>query len=376
MSIAIHLKKVRAKLAERQEPFWAPPLGTNQSLGYRQKGGGSWIARFKESGKYRYKALGPCTETFDFHEAKEEARKWFADLERGVSSDGETVETACRAYVKDRRTEKSEANAHDAMKRFERTVYGTEFGARLLDKLRTAHIKAWRNALIEPGAGKRGLSKASANRTLTSLKAALNLAVKDRRVTASAVIEWKSVEPYENANKRRDLFLDLDARRKLLDAASGAVKDLIEAAMLTGARAGELVNATRQQFDVRTGTLTLKGKTGERSIPLSPPAVKLFKRLAENKLPLAYLLTRDDGKQWNHSDWDELVRDAATRAELPKGCCLYVMRHSYVTTALQSGMSVSDVGHLVGTSAAMIQKHYHHLVDDHVRERLARIVMV
>jgi hypothetical protein len=48
------------------------------------------------------------------------------------------------------------------------------------------------------------------------------------------------VKPYKNAGKRRDLYLDLEQRRALLAASHGALRDLLEAAMLTGARAGEL----------------------------------------------------------------------------------------------------------------------------------------
>lgn len=137
----------------------------------------------------------------------------------------------------------------------------------------------------------------------------------------------------------------------------------------------ELISATRNQFDSRTGTLTLRGKTGERKVPLSAPAVALFEGLAKSKLPLAHLLGRDDGKRWNHSDWDELMRDAAKKAKLPAGVCLYALRHSFITAALQDGLAVSDVWRLVGTSARMIEKNYHHLVHDHVRERLADVLL-
>ena len=100
-----------------------------------------------------------------------------------------------------------------------------------------------------------------------ALKAALNLAVRERNVSASQAQEWKDVKPLPGGDKRRDLYLDVKQRRALLKAATGAVRDLIEAAILTGARAGELVNAIRSQFDARTKSITLSGKTGTRSIP-------------------------------------------------------------------------------------------------------------
>jgi site-specific recombinase XerD len=82
---------------------------------------------------------------------------------------------------------------------------------------------------------------------------------------------------------------------------------------------------------------------------------------------------RDDGKPWAHSDWDELVRAAATEAALPAGVCLYTLRHSFITTALIAGMSTLDVARLVGTSVMMIEKHYGHLVASAARDRLAKV---
>lgn len=377
MAYRIDQTKVRASLAPRiQEPYWGVPLARGRSLGFRKIASdrASWIARMRpeEGGqKYEYKALGAVTREFDFESAKRAALEWFQSRDRGgVDVDVPTVTEACREYVKDRRREKGEACAHDAEKRFERTVYEDPIGRIRLDKLRTDRIKEWRDATK--------LSKGSSNRTLTALKAALNLAVKNHRsIHPIAKREWAEVTPYADATQRRSLFLDLRQRRKLLDAAGGsALHDLMEAAALTGARAGELVNATRGQFDARLKSISFKGKTGARTIPLSAPAVTLFKRLAKNKLPAAPLLTRDDGKPWAHSDWDELVRAAAEKAKLPKGVCLYTLRHSFVTQAITGGMSTLDVARLCGTSVGMIEKHYGHLVASSARERLSKVTML
>ena len=105
-------------------------------------------------------------------------------------------------------------------------------------------------------------------------------------------------------------------------------------------------------------------------------AAALFSRLAKSTLPAARLLVRDDGRPWAHSDWDQLVRQAATKAKLPKGVCLYVLRHSFITQALQDGMPTLDLARLVGTSLAMIDKHYGHLALSAARERLAKVQLL
>jgi len=372
MSNQLHLSRIRMNLKPRREPYWGAPLARGQYIGIRKIDAetATWIARYRDDeGRQNYKSLGFVTADFDLDKAAEAAKIWFKEKADGIKTgDVVTVADACRRYVAERTVSKSAACGHDANKRFERTVYGAPLGKRPLTKLRVTHVREWRDGL--------GLEPAAANRTLVALEAALNLAVRERNVAASQAQEWKDVKPLPGANRRRDLYLDLKQRRALLKAATGAVRDLIEAVIVTGARAGELVNAIRSQFDARTMSMTFAGKTGSRTVPLSPDAVTLFKRLAKDKLPAARLLVRDDGKPWGHSDWDELVRDAAKAAKLPTGACLYTLRHSFVTEALSNGLSTLDVARLVGTSVMMVERFYGHLVASAARERLAKVAML
>ncbi len=372
--IEIDKVKVRAALEPRHEPYWGPTStldARGARLGFRKidKTTGSWVVRTRdENNRKVYGKLGYVSATFGFDEAKVAALEWLRGHRGGVTSQAVTVAKACEEYVEDRRREKGEACAHDAKKRFERTVYGKPFAAIPLAKLTTPRMKAWRDGLK--------LAKGSANRTLTALKAALNLAVLHRRVRADKSREWADVKPYTAATKRRSLFLDLAQRRALTESTGGALHDLVEAAALTGARAGELTGAKRSQFDARTGAMTFNGKTGRREVALPPAAVTLFKRLAESKLPTANLFLRDDGRPWAHSDWDELIREAATLAKLPKGVCLYTLRHSFITQALSDGMRTLEVARFVGTSVMMIEKHYGSIVATDASERLAKVVML
>lgn len=371
---------VRRRLAPRREPYWGTPVERGLFVGFRKLDGGwgTWVARWRDDeGKQRYHSLGPVSETVDYDAARKAASAWMKCTEAGVESTTvRTVADACREYVADRKKQKGEATGHDADLRFKRTIYDHPLGKVPLSKITQKRIEAWRDELGEPADDdSRSLSKASLNRTMTTLKAALNYAVSRRYVAADRAIEWGLVKPYK-ADNRRDLFLDLAQRRALLSEAQGAIRDLMEAVMQTGARAGELTGAKRRQFDHRTGSMTFDGKTGKRTVPLSPPAVDLFKRLSRSKLPNAHLFVRDDGKPWGPSDWDKLVRNAAATAKLPAGVCLYTLRHSFITEAITGGLSPLEVARLVGTSLMMIDKHYGHLAQTIARERLAQVSFV
>ncbi|MGO9994710.1 MAG: tyrosine-type recombinase/integrase [Steroidobacteraceae bacterium] len=392
MSKPIHQPTFRNDLKRckvRTEPYWGPKLAKGAYLGFRKISAdeGSWVARIRtedEHGKLvqRYHSLDPVTEQFDYLAAAEKARAWFATVEAGEGTDASvtTVAAACRAYVAELRSAKRDGAANDAERRFERTVYGRDKGSRKraitpnalagksLAKLRATDLKTWRDGS--------GLGKSASNRTLTALKAALNLARKNKHAPAALAVELEAVTPHKNAGKRRDLYLDIKQRRAALKAAKGALHDLVEGAAQTGARAGELVKAKRRQFDTRTKSMTFAGKTGSRTVPLSPGAAKLFARLSKGKGPDDHLFTRDDGQPWSHSDWDELVRDAATAAKLPAGVCLYTFRHSWITEQIMGGLSTLFAARLAGTSVVMIEKHYGHLVADAARAHLAKVAMV
>ena len=128
MSHAIHLASTRKELSPRRAPYWGPPIEQGQHVGIRKNGNetANWIARrYDEDAKdYRYKALGQLSRDFDYSKAKRAAMQWFADADLGVPDTAPTVEDACRDYVADLEADGRKSAAHDARKRFERTVLG------------------------------------------------------------------------------------------------------------------------------------------------------------------------------------------------------------------------------------------------------------
>ena len=285
---------VRA-LTPRREPYWAAPHSRGRFVGLRKIDmlRATWIARFRDdAGKRKYKSIGFATAEFGFDQAKVVASEWFKLQESGVkTTEVRSVADACKTYVKSLTLTNGAAGARDAELRLRRTVYQSDLGKKSLSSVRITHVKSWRDRLK--------LKAANSNRTLTSLKAALNMAVANRQCVAALAIEWNEVQPLPGDKKRRTLFLDLDQRRNLLaHCGKGSFHNFMEATALTGARGGELAGATVSQFDARTGSMTFIGKTRlkvePRTVPVSVGAVTLFKRLAEGKKPDDLLFMRDE----------------------------------------------------------------------------------
>jgi hypothetical protein len=148
-----------------------------------------------------------------------------------------------------------------------------------------------------------------------------------------------------------------------------SVKEVCKAYVRTGN-----VRRGRRRRRAPKNDLSVRSMT-RRSVPFRgrvyvPPRSRLG-RTAKSKR-----LVRDDGMPWAHSDWDELVRNAASKAKLPVGTCLYTLRHSFVTQCITDGMTTLDVARLVGTSLTMVENRYGQFVKDAARERSAKVMMI
>jgi integrase len=386
----LHKASVLKALARRRDPYWGAPIARGQHVGYRKLTGegGTWIARYRgEDKKMRFRSLGVASPNFQFDQAKAAASEWFASQVGPAwnSNRDVSVADACREYVKTKKetfeaelkhrgniAETDQPAWRDAESRFKRTIYSNPMGARPAAKITTAEIKRWRADL--------GLSEVSQNRTMTSLRAALNHAVENRRLPVARRIEWDNVKQHSCVTDRKLPFLDLQQRKAFLDASGeGDFHDFALAHILTGARPGELARMRRRQFDARTKSASLIGKTskktGARTVPLSDEATSLFSRRSQS-LTGDDLLFTNQGVKWKHYEWDAYVRAAANSAKSPAGTVLYCFRHSWITQSLLDGMPAFQVAKLTGTSLAMIEKHYGHLVTSRAREELNRVKYV
>ena len=330
----------RNKLTPRPEPYWAPiPDIDGAYIGFRA-GPSTWIIRLREDGRQKTHSIGKFE---DYRSAVREARNWVKARLRGVVAHDATVADACTAYLKNYGNENSGRGLQDVRSILERAVIGRDskpnqvkadrISKTPLAKLNPIHVEQWRDKLVPDGLDGDDLRKAraTANRKLSAFKAALNFAFKRRMVDSD--FAWKGIDKFKNVQARdARRHIPLSERRALLNAAAevgqGAIRDFLEGLMLTGARPVELTRAMVADYEPKTGMLGLisyKGKGSGarvRQVPLRAlKAERLIKRLCNDKLPNAPIFIRDDGKPWEHSDWDHLVRKAREGAEQMAAHC-------------------------------------------------------
>lgn len=381
--------RARDALKPRAEPYWHK-LSTGAYVGYRKMSAdsdGTWIAYWRDAatGKKHKRSLGAFGElppAQRFAAAAAAAAEWFTHLGKGGATEASTVRDACERYVRHLRERGNDKSADDAGQRFKNYVLDDPRLAALpVAKLTPAIVDQWRSRLrTRPtrSGGNRGEPRTDStlNRDITPFRAALNLALDDGLVTTD--FAWRvKLRPIVAADRKRELYLDREQRRLLIQHAQPDMAQFLTALALLPLRPGALAALTVGDLDKRLGVLGVRDdKAGAgRRIKLPPQTLKFFAEAASKKLPAAPLLTRADGKAWNKDAWKGPMRAAAGAAELPAGTTAYTLRHSVITDLVHAGVDLLTVAQLAGTSIRMIEAHYGHMRGTVAADALARLAL-
>jgi integrase len=380
-------EKLKPKAGD--EPHWQR-LRQGVYLGFRpskKKAGGTWFARFYDADanrntRKRLGDYGTLSGHDVFKQAKADAELWAETVETGGerARDMDTVKDACVAYLEQR-------PGSIAAGVFRRHVYSDPIAKVKLDKLRRHHLKAWRKRLEQAPAlvtrtkeaekkQVKERSKSTVNRDMVPLRAALGMVLKPGAPNTDAA--WQeALRPFKGADKRRELYLDRDERKKLIDATCEDARPFVKALCLLPLRPGALASLTVRDFDKRTRALTVgKDKNGNpRQLTMPTVVAEFFEVQVKDKLPAASIFARADGLAWNKDSWKHPIKDAVKAAGLPRAASAYTLRHSVITDLIRARLPILTVAQLSGTSVAMIEKHYGHLVRDDAEEALASIAV-
>jgi len=378
----------RAKLHIRYAPYWCS-VDEHLHIGYR-KGpkGGRWLSRtYQGNGKYKRNQIGVADDNItgkadgvtvlSFDQAANLARK----LDRQPVAGPLTVGEAFNQYVESlnpphKRTARQSREArtnlelHVPRKLFDKPV--AKLTQDDVASIRDGLVKMKPEEADDPEMQRR--KKATANRVMATVKAALNKAYKNEDNQIPSNTAWRRVENFKRVIKARDIFLNAAEQRRLINASKGAFRNFVIACLLTGLRPPHELGLLRvRDFDAPLRMLTLRaGKTGHRNIVLTPEAVDFFRGLAAGRAPDSPLLPKDDGKAWTRNEHIEPMRAAVKRAKLPDDCTAYTLRHSHASLAIRNGMSLKLLAENMGTSVAMLERHYVKFTLDDKRQLVAQ----
>lgn len=217
-----------------------------------------------------------------------------------------------------------------------------------------------------------------ANRICQMLRKMFNLAIR---------WEYRTDNPVTglvfNAEIPRNRYLSPEEIGRLTailaDHPNQRCANVIRLLLLTGARRGEAMTATWDQFDLDNGVWTKPSahtkQRREHRVPLSQAAVTLLSDIREKQPRRCRYVFPGDTLDHPLTEikgfWDR-VRSRAGLEDVN----IHDLRHTYASILVSSGLSLPIIGALLGHTQTQTTARYTHLFDHPLREATERVSAV
>jgi integrase len=157
-----------------------------------------------------------------------------------------------------------------------------------------------------------------------------------------------------------------------VNASDPDLRRLVQAALATGCRYGELGRLQVHDFNADARTVQVRqSKSGKpRHVVLADEGTVLFRQWCAGQPGSALLLTRGD-EPWRKSNQDGSLRMACQRAKIDPPASFHVLRHTYASLAIMSGAPLIVVAKNLGhRDTRMVELHYGHLAQSYVADAI------
>jgi integrase len=398
----------------RDAPYWHTILLSRHVGIYRPNDRVcTWTARFLTKDKrYRQRRIGPALDTgkgaaLRLEEAVELAFEWFAspEIERlgneampfaRTSSinccpigDRYTVGHALKDYVEWTSISRSPGGHYNNLVLINYHLIPNfapipleDFKAKHLAKLalqvletppRFGFERYWkhRQTIDELSADQLRRRKRTFNSLVSILRMAFRNAWENGHINSER--PWRCLRRVAVNHSPRTIFLDREECRRLIAASTPALGKLVQAALYTGCRVGEL--STLRVEDVAYQMYGIRVEAFKRSparyVFLPDEGMAFFLANCEGKSPRDYVFLSDMGKCWRKQHTG-LFRRAVSIARLPTEFVFHGLRHTYASDLVRQGVPLDIVAKQLGhASTATVSNTYGHLAE-HYRESQIR----
>jgi integrase len=401
-SAKLESRTARARLKRGRQPHWRTVVSGRAHLGYQRRldaPEGRWILRRYDGVKYSIEPLGLSDDAVEadghhilsFEQAEAKARALLDAPRMAVRR--LTVREALNRYIEFKRAAGQPTG--DLQSRASAHILPT-LGDRLVKELTPEILRNWLATLAALPAMKRSPSngkqaykpvptdaegtrrrRASANRVLTMLKAALNHAYDEGYVPQNDA--WgRKLKPFRSVDQARIRWLSVEEAKRLLNGCDTDFRKLVHGALLTGCRYSELARLQVQDFSLDSGTVAVRiSKSGfARHVVLTDEGISFFSELcagrAGSELAFKNSIRRSrsrdpDGGEWRPSEQVRAMKDASQRASISPPINFHALRHTWASLSVMNGMPLMVVAKNLGhTDTRMVEKHYGHMGANYV----------
>ena len=161
-----------------------------------------------------------------------------------------------------------------------------------------------------------------------------------------------------------------------MHATDDEFRPMVMAALLTGARYGELCHAKVRDFDRQSRTLWIaETKSGTpRAAYLDAEGTSLMEQATIGRAADAFLFERGAGQPWKQSQQLRRMADAFTRAGIAK-TGFHDLRRTFGARMALRGVPMAVIAEALGHADERItRKHYAHLAPSYVAETVREAI--
>ena len=213
---------------------------------------------------------------------------------------------------------------------------------------------------------------------MTILKAALNYALSEQRIKHGEA--WQRVKPFRGTTSARLRFLSDEEQLRLVNTCPNGFRELVQGALLTGCRYGELARLQVRDYNANAGTVFIaESKSGKsRHVFLTEEGKTLFEAQTAGRPAECFIFEQERkrrkrlnlGKHWGHGDASKIMKDVCKLAEI-ESLTFHELRHTYASKLVNKGVPLAYVAAQLGHSTTrMVEKHYGHLAPSAMAEAI------
>ena len=263
-----------------------------------------------------------------------------------------------------------------------RVLCQASWSGRFLSEIRPADLERWSAERLAAGT-----AGSTINRDLSLASSLFRWAARLGYATTNPVTQ---VEKHSERGRARRVFLTPEEVRALVECAEPALRPILLTAVLTGMRRGELIALRWKSVDFASRLIIVEAETAKtartRAIPVTRDleyeleALRRFRR-GDVRDGLDFVVVRSDGCPMTADALRRLFKRALDRCgaiapEKRGKITFHTLRHTCASLLQKAGVSLFEIGRILGHSSTQTTLRYANLFADETRDAVDRLASV